>query len=153
MAVCAFIHPQPTLPNLWACICSTSLLIIISQNANCGDWFGEFYMFYYLLLYWCLNWNKRHIQQSSLWTGLSSLLLFKLSQREKWNIGQLIIISIIIRLLVKEVSSVIGCHLVQLVIIHVGWQSTISRKVGGNSTSPCSHGWCQPDSNLVLHGS
>lgn len=75
---------------------------------------------------------KGHTQQLPFGAGLSSISLSNLSQRGKWNTGQIATAS----LWVKKAGSVTGCHWVHLAVIRFRGQATISRKLGGNFIFP-----------------
>lgn len=143
-------YPIPVHPPQLVGLCLHHILInnhFTSQNTNIDLGLENFKCsIFNTFLYWCPNWNKGHIRQLSSWTGLSSILLSKFSWKVKHRPNNN-------KALVKELGSVMRCHLVHLAVIHFGWQSAISINLRGNSIFTCSHKWFQTDFNLILPGS
>lgn len=149
--VCFFLYllsnPSPPSPTCGPVFAPYSNNHFTSQNTNIDFGLENFKCsIFNTFLYWCPNWNKGHIRQLSSWTGLSSILLSKFSWKVKHRPNNN-------KALVKELGSVMRCHLVHLAVIHFGWQSAISINLRGNSIFTCSHKWFQTDFNLILPGS
>lgn len=80
--------PNPTCPNVWACVGTISWLVIISQNTNNNDFGLENFKCSIIMLFYTDVWIELKDTYNNYYThkGLSPILLPKLSLFSKRNV-------------------------------------------------------------------